>query len=273
MSFYWLYDLPSWELGLGIVSSYVGFSLCALLLLRKPIYRRFKLNSETNEMVNGVISGVGVLYGILVGLVAVAAWQNYDDLDSLVSSEAAAIGALYRDASVLREPTRIELQGQIATYLSEIIDVAWPAHGAGISDEPGDEFLSRMHEILAHYEPTSTGDLARYQQSLLAYNKVSELRRVRLGEVNTGIPGVFWFVIVGGAVLTLPLMFFLHTPNLSGHLLMTTIYGLFMSTMVFLILVVDNPLRGAVCISPDPYQAVLERLQRMDPETIEHPAK
>ena len=62
---YWIYDIPTWQLGTAIVCIYLFISLSGLLLLRGWIYRTFDVSAETNEMTNGIFSGVGVLYGLL----------------------------------------------------------------------------------------------------------------------------------------------------------------------------------------------------------------
>ena len=60
-------------------------------------------------------------------------------------------------------------------------------------------------------------------------------------------------------------IYLFYTPNLKAHILVTCLYGSFMGFMVFLLAAVDNPLRGEVSISSEPYQAVLDGLSLLDP--------
>ena len=99
-----------------------------------------------------------------------------------------------------------------------------------------------------------------------AFNRLSEARRLRLGEVGTGIPGTFWIVILAGAILNLPLLYLFHTTRLRTHVAATGAYALFMGSMLFLLVAVDNPLRGEVSIPPDSFQEVLDNLESLDPE-------
>ena len=69
-----------------------------------------------------------VFYGITLGLLAVAAWQTYSDVETRVGQEAAAIGALYRDVSSFPDPDRTELQSDLCQYTRQVIDVAGPAN-------------------------------------------------------------------------------------------------------------------------------------------------
>ena len=265
MDLYWIYDIPTLKLGLGIIGLYVGVSLAGLAILRRWLHHSFDISSEMNEMTNGIFSGVGVLYGLLVGLVAVAAWQNYDSVDEIVSREAAMTASLYRDVSALRSPARERMQHHLRNYLNEVIDVAWPLHRQGKTDVEGATILSQLHAELADYRPNALADNDLYRESLTAFNRLAEARRLRLGEVNTGIPAVFWLVIIIGALLTLPLIYLFHTTRASTHFIVTSIYGMFMGSMIFLLVAVDNPLRGEVSISSDAYQSVLESLESLDP--------
>ena len=265
MDIYWIYDIPSWQLAIGIVLIYLVLALIGLFLSRSWIYNRFRLTIESNEMVNGIFSGIGMLYGLLLGLVAVAGWQNYDDVEELVSKEAACVVSLYRDVSVLSEPFKGRLQGELKRYLKDVVEVAWPAHRRGMLDGGGSLILSDFHAILAGYKPGNLADLALYQESLSAFNKLSEARRLRLDEVQEGIPSVIWVVILAGALLTLPLIYCFHTPSLMSHVVLTSLFAMFMGFMLFLLAAIDNPLRGEVSISAEPFQSALEGLKSLDP--------
>jgi hypothetical protein len=266
MEIYWIYDIPTWQLAIGIISVYLVIALAGLFLLRGWIYRTFDVSAETNEMTNGIFSGVGVLYGLLVGLVAVAGWENFNDVDDLVAKEAAAAGALYRDISTLRQPGKARMQEHIRHYLDDVIHVAWPLHQKGIADTEGTRTLSKLHAEMTHYKPTAGADDDLFQEALTAFNRLSEARRMRLGEVGTGIPAIFWVVILGGAILTLPLLYLFHTNRLRTHVAATATYALFMGSMLFLLVAVDNPLRGEVSIPPDAFKELLDNLGSLDPE-------
>ena len=266
MDIYWIYDIPTWQLAIGIISLYLFIALAGLLLLRGWIYRIFDVSAETNEMTNGIFSGVGVLYGLLIGLVAVAGWENFNDVDDLVAKEAASAGALYRDISTLRQPAKAQMQAHIRHYLNEVIQVAWPLHQKGICDAEGTITLSKLHSVMTHYKPIAGADEDLFREALAAFNRLSEARRLRLGEVGTGIPVVFWIVIIGGSILTLPLIYLFHTNRLRTHIAATATYALFMGSMLFLLVAVDNPLRGEVSIPPDSFQEILDNLDSLDPE-------
>jgi hypothetical protein len=128
---YWIYDMPTWQMGLLFVAFFLITSLSGLFLLRSWIYTKFHITNDTNDSVNGIFAGIGVLFGLLLGLVAVAVWENYNSVDSLSGKEASAVATLYRDVSTLQEPARTKLELNLKNYLTYVIYTAWPAHQQG----------------------------------------------------------------------------------------------------------------------------------------------
>jgi hypothetical protein len=265
ITLYWIYDLPTWQLGLLIVSSFLLIGLGGLLSGRPWIYRRFRISNDTNESVNGFFAGVGVLYGILLGLVAVADWENYENVDGLAGKEASAVAALYRDVSTLQDPTRTELQEDLRRYLHFVVEVAWPAHRKGESPNGGTLILSEFLGTVANYHATSTEQEIFLSEVFSAYNKLIEARRLRLAAVDTCIPPIFWIVIISGGVLSLVITYFFHLPAMRTHLMLTGLFSVFLGLMIFLVVALDNPFRGEVSVSPDAYLSVLNGLQELEP--------
>src|SRR6516165_4070819 len=91
MTMYWIYDLPNWLLGVGIVSLIVSLALVGLFISR-PIVRRIVHSSpKHNDLVSYFLGSMGVFYGLALGLIAVATWENYTEVDAVVTAEAAAL--------------------------------------------------------------------------------------------------------------------------------------------------------------------------------------
>jgi hypothetical protein len=110
--FYWIYDIPTESMAILFAVVFVGFYWAGCILLR-PVLRMFvRAREGTNEVVGNVLSCFCVFYGLLLGLLAVAAYQNYSQVESNVANEASSLNALYRDVASYREP-----HGQIARLL------------------------------------------------------------------------------------------------------------------------------------------------------------
>ncbi len=56
----WIYDIPTWALGLLIIGPILLVSSTVLILCRTWIYDHFRLSSNTNDGVNGFFSAMGM---------------------------------------------------------------------------------------------------------------------------------------------------------------------------------------------------------------------
>ena len=82
---FWLYDIPPFRLSLLFVATFVGFYWIGSIIVR-PILRQFvKYNAGANDIIGYVLSCFGVFYGLLLGLIAVTAYQNVADAGASVT--------------------------------------------------------------------------------------------------------------------------------------------------------------------------------------------
>ena len=131
MTFYWIYDLPEWQLATVIVSVGVLGSILGYFATRPAVRRLLGSTGRYNDLVSWVSAGIGVFYGLALGLIAVATWQDYSEVDGLSSKEAAVIGSLYDDLDGYARPFRTGLEDQLRAYTRFIVEEDWPAHRRG----------------------------------------------------------------------------------------------------------------------------------------------
>ena len=88
-------------------------------------------------------------------------------------------------------------------------------------------------------------------------------REQRLSAVTAAIPGVLWYVVIIGALLTVTFMWMLHMKLLS-QILLGGVTALFLGIMLFLVFAMDRPMRGAVSVTPESFQSVYEQDMKWD---------
>ena len=112
----WLYNLSPLHAALTIVAFVELLSILGLLWARRFVLPRFNYCENINEAVSGTVQAIGVFYGITVGLIAVAVWDTNSNSAQLVSREASAIAAFYRDVSGYPSPCKGDrLYSQLGT--------------------------------------------------------------------------------------------------------------------------------------------------------------
>ena len=65
--FYWIYDYPTWKMGLLFAIVFVALSLGGFLLFRSKLSEWIHTETRANELVGVSLGSYSVLYGILWG--------------------------------------------------------------------------------------------------------------------------------------------------------------------------------------------------------------
>lgn len=260
MTFYWIYDLPNWTLGVLIVATFVALSLAGLFATRPMVRRLMGPDSNYNDVVSFFFAGIGVFYGLALGLIAVATWENYTDIDGVVSTEAAAVASFYRDLDGYPQPSRGRLEGMMRDYTRLVIEKEWPAHKKGIALEDGDALLDHLEDEVMNFEPTKEREKVLQAEVLRSLDTVQEQRRLRLQAVPTGLPAALWSVVLIGALLNIALTYLFWVENITVHAILVGILAIFIALLVFITAAMDNPFRGEFSVSAEAFEDVLNHV-------------
>lgn len=243
-----------------MVAGIEAVSLICLLLTRRFILPHLHFHDGINDAISGTVQTIGVFYGITVGLIAVGVWNTNSNASDLVSKEAASIGTLYRDVSGYPAPIRDKLQTTLREYTHFVIEQTWPAQKQGRILDGGTRILDDFQSTLYTFEPTTAGQTALHNETLSAYNKLIEYRRLRIDAVGGGLSAVMWMVIWIGAALSIGVAYVYKIEDPKLHVTLVALMAGFLSIVLFMIVINDKPFYGHVSISSDPYRLILEKL-------------
>jgi Protein of unknown function (DUF4239) len=260
-----LFDLPLPITGSAILAALCLFAIGGLVVVRRRVLPRLRIDVADSEFSGSLMQSIMVFYGLAVALIAVSVWQTYSDVSKIVSGEATAVAALYRDVSSYPEPIRRQLQQELRDYVDYVIHEAWPLQQRGQIPSGGVERLSRFQAILVGFEPSTEGQKILHAETLRAYNQMILARRLRLDAVATGLTAVMWAVIIAGALISLSASFFFKVEDARLHGILVTLLALFMGLVIFMIFALDRPFRGDLGVRPDPYQLIYDHLMKRDP--------
>jgi hypothetical protein len=254
--FYWIYDLSTPVMAGWFAVVFVGFSWIGAVLIRPLMLQfvgaRFGAN---NELVGYLLGCHGVFYGLLLGLLAVAAYQNFSQVELTVTQEAASLAALYEDASAFPDPVGEKLRWLLRDYCRYVIKYAWPLQRKGIVPVEGGNTLTAFMQRLVAFEPQTKSEELLLAETLRQYNRLQEYRLMRRYATEAGIPAVMWYVVVVGSALNIALVW-MFDMKLITHFFLGGGLAFFLATLVFLIAAMDNPFRGEVSISPDVFENI-----------------
>ncbi len=256
---FWIYDYSTELMAVLFTLSFAAVSIVGLMLFRGLCHRWLHRDPRVNEMVGFSMASFSMLYGLLLGLLAVAAYQGFSATSDLVAKEASILSALYRVSGALPEPAGSELQGQLRDYTREVIDRSWPAQRQGIVPAGASPLVAAFLDRLYRFEPATMREQTVQAEAMTLANEMVQVRQSRLLGVDGGIPPVLWWVVLAGAFVNVFLMWMLDMARRT-HVILTSLVGGFLGLVIFLVAAMDYPFRGEVSVSADAFEAVYRTL-------------
>ena len=258
-----IYQIPTVQLALYCSMFFVGITWLGLIFIKPFLRLMMGRDPRINELVGHTSSGFSLFYGLLLGLLAVAAYQNFDDVRRSVFAEAAGLAAMYRDASRYPEPVRTEAQALLRDYTLYVIYKDWPAHRRGIIYMGGTNRLDMIQFEILKFQPRTISDELLHAQTLSDLKELITARQSRLVGVQTAIPGVLWYAVAIGALVNIVLIWMLDM-RFFTHMLLGGIVSFFLGVMIFLIASMDHPMKGEVSVTPGYYEFLYDRMMKWD---------
>jgi hypothetical protein len=247
-------------MGLLIVVAFTALSVAGLYATRRAVITITGPRPGHNEGVDAYIAAAAVFYGIVAGLIAVAAWEQYSNYDDKVTQEAGAVAMLYRDIATYREPYGSRLSDELRAYTRAVIE-GWPQLQHGAVPPQSAALLNRFQETFYSFEPQSERERIIHAAAIDEFERMIEFRRLRLHDKDAGLPEAMWAAVIIGGILTIFLTYFLALERFKVHVTMTIASGILVSLLIFMIAAVDHPFRGGVSIGPESFQLVYEQLE------------
>ena len=255
-----MFDLPLIVLGPLIILPLVLFAIGGLVVFRRLVKPQVRYGEHDAHFSATMVASIMVFYGLAMALIAVHVWVTFEDVSRIVSHEAATLGTLYRNVSEYPEPARTTVRAGLREYVEHMIRDVWPEQHHGKVPNAGVERMDRFQATLMHFEPTGEAQKLLAAETLRAYDAMIEARRMRLDAVETHLPGVMWWVIILGAVISIFSSYFFPVRDSRLQATQIGLLAVFIGLVIFLIVAIDRPFRGELGIPSSAYQIVYEQL-------------
>lgn len=257
-----LYNLSGMQLAMLVCTAFVLFTWVGAIFIR-PFFRLLvRSQPDLNTVLGNVVSMYGIFYGILMGLLAVSAYQNKATVEKSIMAEGTAVFALFRNVTAYPEEARNPLQESLRDYTQFVIDNEWPQMRHGKHAEGGMQLINGLQQQITAFEPKTSGQHILHAETTKQFYEFLEFRAERLYNATSGIPEIMWFVVLLGAFLTIFLVW-LFNMSLIAQLFLGGLLSFFIGIMVSLIMVLDRPLRGDFGISPEVFELLLEFMNKV----------
>lgn len=183
-------------MGLAVMICLVLASGAALAITDRA-RKEHKPERKDGPALNYVNTFISTLYMVLLALVVVVQWQNVDEVNSDVRTEAYTLTALVQTASRMPTSEAATVRASAIDYAHGVLNGEWPPPNAYGSDVVA-RALSSGQTAVTHPVATDVQLGTIEDQAIGEYESLQQARVDRLGVGNQGIPNIL--IIALGAL-------------------------------------------------------------------------
>jgi Protein of unknown function (DUF4239) len=245
--------------GLLIIAVAMLIAVGGLLLVQRlvPTERR----QQHNDVAGFIYAVLGVAYAVLMGLMLIAVWDDWEAAAATATDEANELAEVFWIADSLPQPEGRHIQELARSYAEVVVEEEWLLMAQGKASPKAWATLDEMRATIQGLDPTTDAQQVLYEQALERVHGVADARQERLLDAREGIPNILWVVLIVGGVITVGFTYLFGLESTLVHLLMVAALALIIALTLFTVAALDYPFKGDVRIQPTAFEQVLERFQ------------
>jgi hypothetical protein len=253
--------------GVLVVGGTCLVALAGLELVRRLVPAT--LRQRHNDVAGFIYAALGVIYAVLLALVVIAVWGEYDAANETVEQEANALAEIFWLGNQLPEPEGTHLQELCRSYAEEVAHKEWPLMEQGqaplmtqVEETPaGWTLIDEIRATLQEFQPRTPADAQLYAEGLDQVQRLGDARRMRLVAAEEGVPGVLWSVLIFGGIAAIGFTYLFGLENTWAHRLMVFTLAAVIGLVLFTIGAMEHPFSGGARIGTGAFDLILERFE------------
>jgi hypothetical protein len=252
----WLHDLPVIWMALVVFAITYLFAVLVQIVVGMLAVgdglRAFKAVSP------GMLSPLGVLFGLFVAFTAAQVWSDNDRANAAVNREASALKSVLVLAATFPGEPEAHLRSLIRRYIEEAVTKEWPMmarHTAtlGISAAPLTEALQQTLVL----SPSNPGEQVAQREIATSLENALESRRQRILISRSRVNLTKWVCLIVQAACALLAIAVVHSDNRLASTISLGIFATGVAASILLILAHDEPFLGQTSVGPQPLLQVM----------------
>ncbi|MET9731005.1 DUF4239 domain-containing protein [Streptomyces sp. NPDC006458] len=246
--------MPEW-----LVLTLAMLAACAVVvaitLLRNRAARDDEDPSETPDVIEYMTMWIGVVYAIVLGLAIAGVWEARSGAQEQVRAEAQALHEVSERVRVYPADVRDRIREDVNAYVGHVVHTEWK-HMAdhGEVSERGEELLARIRRDVTDYEPRNDFEAQAYQPLVDQVAAADQARSSRATSIGATMPGVVWFGLLAGAVITVGMVLALQIRRTPRELVLAGLFSALIAFLLFLIWDFDAPYSRGITASAEPFR-------------------
>ena len=231
---------------------------CAVVILitvvRDRTAREDEDPSDTPDVIEYMTMWIGVVYAIVLGLAIAGVWEARGVAQDHVSTEAHALHEISERVRVYPPDVRDRIRDDVNAYVGHIVKTEWQEMADnGQVTERGDQLLQRIRVDVTDYEPKTDFQAQAYQPLLDQVTAAHQARTARADSTGPTMPGVVWFGLIAGAMITVGMIFALQIRRTPRELILAGLFSTLIAFLLFLIWDFDAPYSRGITATADPF--------------------
>jgi hypothetical protein len=255
-----LLELPA-PVSFFIVSTVTTIvALFGLYLVR----RRYSADvlKENHEVAAIIFNAFGLFYGVMVAFVVFVTWSGYDEATKNLQMEASEALDIFHSAEAFPDPTNKIIRQGVKDYLASVYNDEVPKMARGDISLYSGGAHAGLRILFNQIDAISIPNRELYAESLHCLNNLAQYRRMRIFAGNDTVPPVIWLVLLVGGVFAVSYTFFFEMKNIRAQYLITTTLTVTITSILFLIYVLDHPFTGTSRVSLEPLRQAMATTQQ-----------
>jgi hypothetical protein len=245
-------------LALLIAMAAVGAVVISVVVLRQRRITEDDDPSETPDVIEYMVMMIGVVYAIVLGLAIAGVWEGMGSAQADTVAEAQALHEVKERVQVYPVDVRDKVRADVDAYARFVADHEWPyMRSHGELAPQGTVLLDQVRTDVTQFAPKSDLAAQAYQPVVDAVAAADQARVARGQSAGATMPGVVWFGLISGALVTVGLIFTLQIRRSPRELLLAGLFSALIAFLLFLIWDLDAPFGGGLAVSSDVFRQLL----------------
>ncbi|MFG2717959.1 hypothetical protein ACGFW5_06595 [Streptomyces sp. NPDC048416] len=210
--------------------------------------------SGTPDVIEYMTMMIGVVYAIVLGLAIAGVWEGRGAAQADVQQEAQALHEISQRVQVYPAEVRERTRADVEAYASYVVHTEWShmAKHGDLTDE-GAQKLEKIRRDVTDYHPANDFEAQAYQPLIDQVGAVDAARTARGQGAGATMPGVVWFGLITGALVTVGLIFTLQIRRTWRELLLAGLFSALIAFLLFLIWDFDAPFGRGISATAGPF--------------------
>jgi positive regulator of sigma E activity len=252
----WLLDLPL--AGMAILVFVAVFLVAAavyLVVIGLAVDARARAFKALSP---GMLPPLGIIFGLLVGFVAVQVWNDFDRAKLAVAAEASALRGAILLADSFPQEQQAKLRHLINLHIEHAVSEEWGSmahHHLTMATLPA-RLIDALKVTLA-LDPADETQRTAQREIINDLHRALESRRQRIVISQSSVSVVKWAAILLQALCTLIAIAMVHSDNRLTCAIALAMFATGIAVSVLLIAAYSRPFTGEISVKPALLQQVI----------------